>query len=330
MIHYDHEMKRKRRRLARRLAIGGTLRASCGVILALLALAGCLWFSQDAQAAQPGAQTTVPIFDVPANLTFCGERVPLERQDVWELMDQAMIMAVYNNPQVILWIKRANRYFPYVERKLKERNLPEDLKYVVVAESALKTYAVSSAQAVGPWQFVAGTAKRYGLRVDKWIDERHNFERATDAALQYLTDLYNMYKSWGLAIAAYNCGENKVIRKLNTQGVLTYYDLDLPLETEFYMFRILAIKTILSRPEFYGYKITPEKRYPPFDHDSVEFSTAKEIPIIAVAQACGTTFKTIKEMNPELKQDVIPPGRHKLYIPKGKADAFKAVFANGT
>jgi membrane-bound lytic murein transglycosylase D len=294
-----------------------------GALLFCLAT-GCLFLPPYAAAAQPGPAATVPVFDIPSALNFCGERVPLERQDVRELMDQAMIGSAYNHPQVILWIKRANRYFPYIEKKLKEKNLPDDLKYVVVAESSLKTYAVSSAKAVGPWQFVAGTAKRYGLRVDKWIDQRQNFERSTDAALQYLTDLYNMYKSWSLAVAAYNCGENKVIRNLNSQEVKNYYDLDLPLETEFYVFRLLAIKTILSRPEFYGYRIAPEQRYPPFDYDTAEFSTAKDIPIKAVAQACDTTFKAIREMNPELKQDVIPPGNHRLRIPKGKADAFKA------
>jgi len=305
------------------------LRVPIGILLLWLA-AGCLCLPSDAAAAQPGPAVMVPTFEVPANLNFCGERVPLERRDVWELMDQAMIGSVYNHPQVILWIKRANRYFPYIEKKLKEKNLPDDLKYVVVAESSLKTYAVSSARAVGPWQFVAGTAKRYGLRVDKWIDQRQNFERSTDAALHYLTDLYNMYKSWTLAVAAYNCGENKVIRNLSNQEVQNYYDLDLPLETEFYVFRLLAIKTILSRPEFYGYRIAHEQRYPPLESDTVEISTTKEIPIKAVAQACDTTFKIIREMNPELKQDVIPPGNHRLRIPKGKTGAFKAVFtANG-
>jgi len=304
-----------------------TLRVLFGALLLWLAAAGCPWLPSDAAAAQPGPAPTVPVFDIPATLNFCGERVPLERRDVRELTDQAMIGAVYNHPQVILWIKRANRYFPFIEKRLKEKNLPDDLKYVVVAESSLKTYAVSSAKAVGPWQFVAGTAKRYGLRVDKWIDQRQNFERSTDAALQYLTDLYNMYKSWTLAVAAYNCGENKVIRNLSSQEVQNYYDLDLPLETEFYVFRLLAIKTILSRPEFYGYKIAAEQRYPPLEFDTVEISTTKDIPVKAVAQACDTTFKTIREMNPELKQDVIPPGHHRLRIPKGKTDAFKAVFS---
>jgi len=312
------------------LSFGGILVIA---VLVWLAAAAGPWLPSPVQAAQatpPGPGTAVPVFDVPSSLTFCGERIPLERQDVWELMDRAMITSVYNHSQVILWIKRSNRYFPYVEKKLKERGLPDDLKYIVIAESALNPYAISSAKASGPWQFVADTAKRYGLRVDKWIDERQNFERATDAALSYLTDLYNMHKSWGLAVAAYNCGENKVIRKLNSQGVQTYFDLDLPLETEFYLFRILAIKTILSRPEFYGYRITPERRYPPFDYDSVAFSTNKEIPITAIAQACGATFKAIKEMNPELKQDTIPPGRYRIHIPKGKTDAFKAVFTDGT
>jgi membrane-bound lytic murein transglycosylase D len=205
----------------------------------------------------------IPVYQWPDSLTLCGERVPLERQDVWEMVDQAFISSIYNQPRVILWIKRAHRYFPYLEKRLRERKLPDDLKYVVIVESALKTYATSSAKAVGPWQFMDGTGKKYGLRSDRWIDERYNFERATEAALSYLSDLHKEFNNWPLAIAAYNCGENRMARDLKTQGISNFYDADLPLETEAYIFSIVAAKSILTNPAAYGYSIPVTERYAP-------------------------------------------------------------------
>jgi membrane-bound lytic murein transglycosylase D len=264
----------------------------------------------------------IPVHQWPDRLTLCGEQVPLERQDVWEMMDQSFVSSVYNQPQVILWIKRAHRYFPYVERRLRERKLPDDLKYIAVVESALKTYVTSSAQAVGPWQFMNGTGKSYGLRSDRWIDERYNFERATEAALNYLTDLHKEFNNWGLAIAAYNCGENRMAKTLSGQGVNIFYDADLPLETEAYIFRILAAKSILSNPVTYGYFIPTAKRYPPLEYDEIDLSVQHEAPITAIARACDTTYKVIKEMNPEIRQNSLPSGQFKLRIPKGKALEF--------
>jgi len=253
---------------------------------------------------------------------LCNDPVPLDRRDVWEMMDQAFVASVYNQPQVILWIKRAYRYFPYVEKRLRERQLPDDLKYIAVVESALKTYVTSSAQAVGPWQFINGTAKQYGLRSDRWIDERYQFERATEAALDYLTDLHKEFKNWTLAIAAYNCGENRLAKSLQAQGVNSFYDADLPLETEAYIFRILAAKTILAQPPAYGYTVPAAKRYPPLEYDEAEIYLHQETPITAIARAGGATYKTIKEMNPEIRQSSLPSGNFKLRIPKGKAAGF--------
>jgi hypothetical protein len=268
----------------------------------------------------------LPLFDLPKNLTLCQERVPLERQDVWESLDQAMIVSVYHHSQVLLWIKRSQRFFPYIEQKLRERGMPDDLKYMAVVESSLKTYAVSNAKAVGPWQFTKGTAQKYGLRVDKWYDQRLNFEQSTDAALTYLSELYAMFGNWGMAIAAYNCGENRMIRSVKTQEFQHYYDADLPLETEAYLFRILAAKLILSKPETYGYLVPERRRYPPLAYDRVEVVLTSETPVLTLARACGTTYKTVKELNPEILQDAVPAGRVRLKIPKGKAAAFQSVF----
>lgn len=268
----------------------------------------------------------VSLFPLPKALTIFDEPVPLEKMDVRENLDQALISAVYNPTQVILWIKRAHRYFPYIEKRLKERHMPEDLKYIAVVESSFRTYAVSSASAVGPWQFIKGTALRYNLKIDKWIDERLNFEKATDAALNYLSDLYGLFRSWNVAVAAYNCGENRMTVSLTRQEVANYFDTDLPLETEMYNFRIMAVKLILSHPETYGYKVPMSYRYPPIDVDMAEIQLKSETPILTIARVAGVTFKTIKEMNPELLQYELPPGVYRLKVPAGTGSKVSAAF----
>ncbi len=266
--------------------------------------------------------TNVPLYDLPAELQLCGEPVPLNRRDVWEMLDQSFVLSVYNTDQVILWLKRSSRYFPYLEKRLKERRMPDDIKYVAVVESSFRTYAVSSAKAVGPWQFMEKTAKRYGLKVNKQIDERLNFEKSTEAALDYLTDLYKMFGNWTLAVASYNCGEERVSNNIGIQGAQSFYDVDLPLETERYIFRILAVKLILAQPEKYGYYLSRERTYPPLDVDRVEFGLSKEVHVTLIARAAGTTYKTIREMNPEIKNETLPRGHYSLSIPKGRAEQF--------
>jgi membrane-bound lytic murein transglycosylase D len=284
------------------------------ILMLMVSMPGTLW------------GTYVPLYDLPSELQLCGEPVPLNRQDVWEMLDQSFVLSVYNTDQVILWLKRSSRYFPYLERRLKERRMPDDIKYVVVVESSFRTYAVSSAKAVGPWQFMEKTAKRYGLKVNKQIDERLNFEKSTEAALDYLTDLYKMFGNWTLAMASYNCGEERVSNNIGVQGAQSFYDVDLPLETERYIFRILAAKLVLAQPEKYGYYIPQERRYLPLDVDRVEFSLPKEVHVTLIARAAGTTYKTIREMNPEIKNETLPRGNYALSIPKGRAEQFNKSF----
>lgn len=279
-----------------------------------------------ASFAQNGIAPSVPVFDVPAQTSLFGETVPLERQDLRELLDESLIVTAYNYERVILVMKRANRYFPYIEKKLRERGLPDDLKYVAVAESSLRTYAYSSAKAVGPWQFIESTARRNGLRVNTWFDDRLNFERSTDAALNYLEFLYRKFGSWTLAAAAYNSGEQRVQNAMDIQGQKNYFDLNLPIETEQYIFRILAAKIILTNAQFFGYRIPPVLLYPPLVFDRVEFDSPREVPVTLVAKACDTTYKVIRELNPEIRGHSLPAGHHRLNVPRGKAERFKAAF----
>jgi len=291
------------------------------LLAAVVLIAGLSLLAGPARATMP-----VPVHEFPSAMLLCGEKVPFERQDVWEMMDQVFVLSVYNQEQVILWIKRANRYFPHIERRLRERKMPDDLKYVAVVESALRTYAVSSAKATGPWQFMEKTAKRYGLRVDGAIDERLNFEKATEAALNYLEDLHRQFGSWGLALAAYNCGEDRVAKSLEMQQAAGYYDLDLPQETERYIFRILSAKVILTNPERYGYRTSTIRVYPVVETDRIDLHSHREVHVNVIARACGTNYKTIRELNPEIRNSSLPPGRYSLKVPKGTAKDFRENF----
>ncbi|MGV8080789.1 MAG: lytic transglycosylase domain-containing protein [Syntrophales bacterium] len=295
-------------------------------LLAILILALTAFPAPVAVNAQQGIAPSVHVFDVPSQAVLFGETVPLERQDLRELLDESLVVTAYNYERVILVMKRAARYFPYLEKKLRERGLPDDLKYVAVAESSLRTYAYSSARAVGPWQFIEATAKRNGLRVNAWFDDRLSFERSTDAALHYFEILYRKFGSWTLAAAAYNAGEQRITNAIAAQDQKSYFDLNLPIETEQYIFRILAAKIILTNPQFFGYRIPASLLHPPQVFDRVEFDAPREVPVTLLAKACDTTYKAIREMNPEIRGDSLPAGHHSLNVPRGKAERFHSAF----
>lgn len=259
-------------------------------------------------------------------LTLCSETVPLDNQSVWEMLDREFVVSVGNIPQVVMWLKRASRYFPYIEARLKEKGLPEDLKYLAVIESSLMIYSHSPKGAVGSWQFIDGTARRYNLRVNEWFDDRMNFSKSTDAAIDYLRHLYKTFDSWALAFAAYNCGESRIKREIREQGVNNYYKLDLPLETERFVFRILAAKIILSNPENYGFYLDEDEDYDPVKFDEVWVDIPFNVQIRVIAEAANSFFKEIKELNPEIRGYYLPPGKHLIRIPKENSVLFKENF----
>ena len=186
------------------------------------------------------------------DISLAWENVPVDDVVYRQALDRELAFLVMNVPQLLLYHKRAAHYFPYIEEKLNENNLPDDIKYLAVAESALRNDALSSAGAAGIWQFLSTTAQEYGLRVDRDIDERLSLEKATEAAISYLTRAYEKFGSWSLAMASYNRGMWWVQRALETQKVDSYYDLVLPEETMRYIFRIVAIKyTMQIFDDFY-------------------------------------------------------------------------------
>jgi hypothetical protein len=274
----------------------------------------------------PNMLLPMSAYRISAPLDFCGEAVPLDNQDVRERMERELLISAWNYPQVILWMKRSGRYMPYIEKMLRENKMPDDLKYVTIAESALRNYAGSSKGAKGVWQFMEGTGMQYHLKVDDDFDERRSFFAATRAALNYLKDLYGMFGSWTLAVAAYNMGESGLQSEMLIQKVDSYYQLYLPLETQQYVFRILSAKMILSNPSRYGFHLSEKDLYSPHSVEQVEIRCPQDTPVQIIAQAAKTYFKVIKDLNPEIRGYYLPAGHHVLFVPRGAADGFQTRF----
>jgi membrane-bound lytic murein transglycosylase D len=269
----------------------------------------------------------VASLEIPAGQNFCGEAVSMNNPDVRERFERELLLTLWNRPQVILWLKRAGRYLPHVEKLLKENGLPDDLKYVAIAESALRPHAGSSRGAIGFWQFVRPTGRRYGLTIDDRVDERRNVFASTEAAIRYFKDLHREMGSWTLAAAAYNMGEKGLMGEILAQDTMNYYDLYLPLETQHFLFRILAIKLIFSNPQRYGFNLPEKERYPLLIFDRVRLQCDRETPIRLVAKAAKTRFKVIKDLNPEIRGHYLAKGEHRLLIPKGSGKGFEKRFS---
>lgn len=277
---------------------------------------------------QSTGQALIEALKISQPLSFCNETVPVNDPEMKERLERELLFALDNNDSVILWLKRANRYFPHIEKILQKNSMPEDLKYIAVAESSLRPQALSNKGAVGYWQFIEGTGSKYGMQINADIDERRNFFTSTEAAIAYLKDLYALFGSWTLAAAAYNMGEEGLKAEILVQKVNNYYQLYLPQETQRYIFRILSAKIIMSNPEKYGYFLSREDLYQPLQFDQVEISGSESVPIYLIARAAKTYFKVIKDINPQLRSYNIPAGKHKILIPKGSADGFAERYNN--
>jgi len=256
-------------------------------------------------------------FPLPGSISLCHETIPLESRRVLEMLDREFTIAVWDRAQVFLWLKRAGRYFPYIEEKLAEAGMPDDLKYVAVAESALITDIRSSKSAVGPWQFVSRTGRHYGLRKNRTIDERLDFEKSTEAAIKYLKRLHDKFGNWTLALAAYNCGDAFLMREMRKQKVKDFYRLNLHSETERYIFRIAAIKIIMENPKQYGFNLPPEQLYPPKWYDAVQVKISNRLKLTDLALALDTDFQVLKELNPQFRRAYLPKGNYNIKVPPG-------------
>ncbi len=256
----------------------------------------------------------VKALKLPNYMEFAGEEVPLNQVDVRERLDRELLANTYWQSNGLLLIKRANKYLPIIEPILKKYGLPDDFKYLAIAESGLQN-VTSSAGASGFWQFLKSTGKEYGLEINDNVDERYHLEKATEKACEYLIKSKEKFGSWALAAAAYNAGNNKIALRLEQQKVNNYFDLLLNLETGRYVFRILALKEILSNPQKYGFSFDDEDLYTYPKVREVEVN--KEIPDLAdFAKQYGITYKDLKLVNPWLRQTKLDSTANKTYVLK--------------
>jgi hypothetical protein len=297
------------------------------VVIGCLLLATVARAENEAGSLEPSSYPSlISSIRLRGGLEFCGETVPLNIPEVRERLDKELLLTLADRPQVILWLKRAHRYLPFIEQSLAAAEMPDDLKYIAVIESALRPHVGSPAGAIGFWQFMAETGRRYGLTIDDTSDERRNIFKSTGAALAYFEDLYGQFGSWTLAAAAYNMGEEGLQSEILLQQTNRYYRLYLPLETQRYVFRVIAAKLILTAPERYGFHLAPGDLYPPLVFDRIDVACRQRIPIRIVAQAAGTFFKVIKDLNPDIRGYYLPEGTHTILIPAGAALDFKPRF----
>ena len=250
--------------------------------------------------AEKASPCNVNSLSVPKELDFAGERVPLEDPEVNMRLDREFLVNTYWQSNAILLIKRANKYFPIIEPILEEYGVPDDFKYLALAESGL-TQVVSPAGATGFWQLMKATAQEYGLEVNANVDERYHVEKSTHVACKYLLNSKERFETWTLAAAAYNAGNAGVFRQLERQKVSDYYDLLLVEETSRYVFRILAMKTIIGNYEDYGFQIDKEHFYPEIAVKKVEVDTSVS-DLASFAKEMNISYKTLKLHNPWLRE----------------------------
>ena len=300
--------------------------------LAAIAVVVCGLFIQAIQSPEVASQTTetatkveqqssqilrVEALDIPNVMTFAGERVPLQDTDVRERLDREIHVNTYWHSNMLLMIKKANRFFSEIEPLLKKYNLPDDFKYLAVAESGLDN-VTSHAGASGFWQFMKATGKEYGLEINNYVDERYNLELATKVAAQYLINSKELFGSWTNAAAAYNAGNAGITKQMKRQDATDYYSLLLNSETGRYVFRILAFKEILSNPEKYGFYVDQQDLYQAIPTKTIIIDTPVA-DFSKFAKQQGINYKILKIHNPWLRDTYLKNASGKAYsikIPK--------------
>ncbi len=252
---------------------------------------------------------------IPQQLSFAGEAVPLDRWDVRERFDRELMINSYATANILYLLKLSHRYFPVISERLKANGVPDDFKYLCIAESNLQSGARSSVGAVGFWQFMSYTAPGFGLETTSNVDERMDLVQSTDAAAKYLKQAYDKFGNWTAAAASFNCGQGGYNKQAMFQRTKHYYDLQLPEETNRYIFRILAFKHILENADALGYKITDDEKYEEIPSRSVTV-TATISNLADFALQNGTTYKILRLMNPWLRGQSLPVGKGKSYVLK--------------
>jgi len=254
------------------------------------------------------------IYKKPREISFCDEKAPIESKDTWERLDKEILKNSFFHSNTILYIKRANKYFPTIEKILYENNIPDDFKYLCLIESGLEN-VVSPAGARGFWQILEKTGKEGGLIINKYIDERYNLEKSTLLACNYLQESYDRFGNWTLAAVSYNMGKRGLSRQIEKQKTNDYYKLLLNSETSRYIFRIIAVKHILQNKAEFGFMINDEDLYYQDKLTKLKIDTTIE-DIVDFAFSVNTDYKTLKKHNPWIRKNKLPNKNKRNYIIK--------------
>jgi len=251
---------------------------------------------------------------IPEQLDFCGERVPLENIDVSERIEREFVVQTYYHSASILYLKRMNRWFPVIEEILRTKGVPDDFKYLALAESGLENI-VSPAGALGFWQFMSYNGPKYGLIINSEVDERYNIEKSTYAACDYILEAKEKFGTWTLAAASYNKGLNGIENQLERQKATNYFNLVLNQETSRYIPRILALKYVMENPQFYGFDIKEDQLYEPYDTYKEKLDTSVTH-LADYAKLRGINYKTLKIFNPWLRDNFLTNKNNKTFFVK--------------
>jgi hypothetical protein len=262
-------------------------------------------------------------FKLPDNITFAGEKMPLENFDTRESLERELLTGAYRHSSTILIIKRANRYLPVIEKILKKNDIPDDFKYLAAAESEYSNM-ISPAGATGFWQIMQETGKEQGMEINNVVDERYDIEKSTQFACDYFRKSYERYGNWTLAAASYNGGRTAIDEQIDIQHQNNYYDLLLTDETARYIFRAVAYKLIISDPESYGFIISKDELYPELEYFEVKVDTAIAS-FSGFADQFGTNYKLLKFMNPWLRKPYLTPKSGKTYLIKIPAEGMRNI-----
>lgn len=296
------------------------------VTSSFIVLAIALGFKEPGRETQPKVKNdsiySVSSFRIPDEVTFAGEKMPLENFDTRESLEKEILTNAYRHSSTILIIKKANRYNPIIESILKKNNIPEDFKYLVAAESEYNN-VVSPVGAAGFWQIMADTGKEHGLEINSVVDERYNIEKATQFACDYFKKSYEKYGNWTLVAASYNGGRAGIDIQIGIQNQKNYYDLLLNDETARYIFRVVAYKLIINNPHAYGFNLNQEDLYPEIKYYEVKVDTAIS-DFSKFAGKFNTNYKILKYLNPWLRKPYLTPKNSKAYTIKIPADGMRS------
>jgi membrane-bound lytic murein transglycosylase D len=295
-----------------------------GTILILLSVVqGFIGFGSTPviSGMKPDTVYSIQSFRLPDNVTFAGEKMPLDNFDTRESLERELLISAYRHSSTILIIKKANRYLPLIEKILLKNNIPDDFKYLVAAESEYSNM-ISPAGATGFWQIMPETGKENGMEINTVVDERYDVEKSTQFACDYFLKSYEKYGNWTLAAASYNGGRAGIDDQIAVQQQTNYYDLLLSEETARYIFRAVAYKLVITDPERYGFNIGKDDLYPGLKYYEVKVDTTINS-FSDFAGKFGTNYKMLKFLNPWLRKPYLTPKPGKEYFIKIPAEGMR-------